>query len=52
MPNDKISKIALPNGTVYDIEDENVGLTSSYNSTTKTVTLTVGSLGDADNTEY
>lgn len=54
MANDdnKISKIALPNGTVYDIEDPNVGITSTYNNNTKTVTLTVGSLGDADSTEY
>ena len=47
-----ISKIQLPNGTTYDIKDANVGIDSTYNSTTKTVTLTVGSLSDADNTEY
>ena len=27
-------------------------ITTTYNSNTKTVTITVGSLGDADNTEY
>ena len=52
MPNDKISKITLPNGTTYDIQDENVGIDSSYNSTTKTVTLSVGSLVIVDGTEY
>ena len=52
MPNDKISKITLPDGTTYDLEDENVGIDSSYDSTTKTVTLTAGSLTMADNTEY
>lgn len=48
----KISQIKLPNGNVYDIEDPNVGITSTYNDQTKTVILTVGSLGDADSTEY
>ena len=52
MADGNISKIQLPNGNVYDIKDENVGITSTYNSTTKTVTLTVGSLNDADSTEY
>ena len=52
MAEGNISKIQLPNGNVYDIKDENVGITSTYNSTTKTVTLTVGSLNDADSTEY
>lgn len=50
--NPKISQIQLPSGNIYDIEDPNVGITSEYNSTTQTVTLTVGSLGDADSTEY
>lgn len=48
----KISKITLPNGDTYSIEDENVGITSTYESDTKTVILTVGSLGDADTTAY
>ena len=52
MAEGNISKIQIPNGNVYDIKDENVGITSTYNSTTKTVTLTVGSLNDADSTEY
>lgn len=52
MPNDKISKITLPNGTTYDLQDENVGIDSSYDSTTKTVILTVGSLQIVDGTEY
>ena len=47
-----ISKIELPNGSVYDIKDARVGIDATYDSTTKTVTLTVGSLPDADNTEY
>lgn len=50
--NDTISKITLPNGTTYNIKDENVGIDSTYDSTTKTVILTVGSLEDADSTEY
>lgn len=52
MANGNISKIQLPNGNVYDIKDDNVGITSTYDNNTKTVTLTVGSLKDADNTEY
>ena len=48
----KISQIKLPDGTVYDLKDPNVGITSTYNDQTKTVILTVGSLGDADSTEY
>lgn len=38
---EKISKITLPNGTTYYLEDENIALTSSYDANTKTVTLTV-----------
>ena len=49
---DKISKIQLPNGTTYDIEDANVGIQTTYDSSTYTVTLLVGSLDDADSTEY
>ena len=52
MADGQISKIQLPNGTLYDIKDPNIGITSTYDNTTKTVTLTVGSLGDADSTEY
>lgn len=48
----KISRIQLPDGNIYALEDENVGISSTYDSTTHTVTLTVGSLGDADSTEY
>jgi len=51
-PAGTISKISLPSGAIYTIQDENVGITSTYNSNTKTVILTVGSLGDADSTEY
>lgn len=43
--------------TIADIPDlsslyGNVVLASTYDENTKTVTLTVGSLGDADSTEY
>lgn len=47
-----ISKIKLPDGTVYNIKDANVGVDSTYDSDTLTVTLVVGSLEDADSTEY
>lgn len=50
--NNKISKVQLPDGNTYSIKDENVGITSTYDSNTKTVILTVGSLGDADTTGY
>ena len=52
MADGQISTIQLPNGDTYDFKDPNVGITSTYNSSTYTVTLTVGSLGDADSTEY
>lgn len=52
MADGTISQIQLPDGSKYDVKDPNVGITSTYNSNTKTVTITVGSLGDADNTEY
>lgn len=52
MADGTISKIQLPNGSTYEIKDPNTTITSSYDSSTKTVTLTVGSLGDADGTEY
>lgn len=48
----RISKIQLPDGQTYSVKDENVGISSTYDSITKTVTLTVGSLTDADNVEY
>lgn len=47
-----ISKIQLPNGNVYNIKDANVGITSTYDDDNQEVILTVGSLGDADSTEY
>ena len=40
------------NGNVYILQDANTDISSSYDANTKTVTLTVGSLGDADSTEY
>ena len=52
MADGKIHEIQLPNGSTYEFEDPNVGISSTYDSQTKTVILTVGSLGDADNTEY
>ena len=52
MADGKISQIQLPNGAIYDFEDPNIGISSTYNSNTQTVTLAVGSLGDADSTEY
>ena len=47
-----ISKIQLPDGNIYDIKDANVDIDSTYDSSTHTVTLVVGSLSNADNTEY
>ena len=52
MSDGNISKIQLPNGNTYVIKDENVGIDSTYDSQNKTVVLTVGSLDDADSTEY
>ena len=52
MADGNISQVQLPDGKVYNIKDENVGITSTYDSTTHTVVLTVGSLTDADSTEY
>lgn len=49
---DKITQIQLPNGTIYDLSDQNVGIDSDYISADYEVVLTVGSLGDADSTEY
>lgn len=39
-------------GDIYNLQDANTDISSSYDANTKTVTLTVGSLGDADSTEY
>lgn len=52
MADGNIAKVQLPDGKVYNVKDENVGIVSTYDSTTHTVTLTVGSLEDADGTEY
>ena len=49
-----INKIEY-DGDVYNLEDANVAnmaISSTYDSSTHTVTLTVGALGDADSTEY
>ena len=57
----RVSQIQLPDGSVYVIKDPNVGITSIIEDTLdgqgqvlyeKNVILTVGSLGDADTTEY
>ena len=50
-----ITQVQLPNGDVYNIKDvnvENIGIDSTYNATDQQVILTVGSLNDADSTEY
>ena len=52
MADGNITKIKLPDGSVYDIKDENVGIDSTYDSSTHTVTLVVGSLTDADSQSY
>lgn len=57
----RVSQIQLPDGSIYVIKDPNVGITSTIEDTLdgqgqvlyeKNVILTVGSLGDADTTEY
>ena len=57
----RVSQIQLPDGSIYVIKDPNVGITSIIEDTLdgqgqvlyeKNVILTVGSLGDADTTEY
>ena len=40
------------NGDTYKLRDSNVGVDSTYDDETDTVTLVVGSLGDADTTRY
>lgn len=52
MADGNISKIQLPDGSIYEIKDENTGIDSTYDTQTKNVTLIVGSLNDADGTEY
>ena len=54
-----ISKITLPNNTSYDLKDataresiNELDLDDSYNSTTKTVTLSLGQVAIADSKEY
>ena len=54
-----ISKIQLPHLEELNIKDvtardaiENISLAHTYDSTTKTVSITVGSLTNADSTEY
>lgn len=54
-----LSTIVLPDGTICNIKDAtartsiaDISLGSTYDSSTKTVTLVAGSLTDADNTEY
>ena len=52
MADGNISQIQLPNGNTYNIKDANVGIDSEYMSANYEVVLTVGSLDDADSTEY
>ena len=40
------------NGNVYILQDANTDISSTYDAETHTVTLIVGSLRDADNTEH
>ena len=47
-----ISKIQLPNGSIYDIVGAEATIDSSYDTNTQTVTLTVGTMEDADSTQY
>ena len=39
-------------GNTYILQDSNVGIDSTYDEATDTVILTVGSLSDADTTQY
>lgn len=52
MADGTISKIQLPNGSVYDIVGGEAAIESTYDENTHTVTLTVGTLRDADTTDY
>lgn len=47
MANYTIDKIEY-NGDVYNLQDANIDISSTYDAETYTVTLIVGSLGDAD----
>ena len=40
------------NDNIYHLQDANVGIDSEYISSNYEVVLTVGSLGNADSTEY
>lgn len=51
MANYTIDKIEY-NGDIYNLQDANTDISSTYDAETHTVTLIVGSLGDADSTEY
>lgn len=48
----KISQITLPDGSTYYLEDQTVGISDTYDENTQTLILLVGSLDDADGTEY
>lgn len=39
-------------GNIYHLQDANTAIDSIYNESEYEVVLTVGSLGDADSTEY
>lgn len=47
-----IRKIQLPDGNIYDIPGDEAILDSTYDNVTKTVTLVVGAVDDADDNEY
>ena len=47
-----ISKIQLPNGSIYDIGGSDAAIVDTYDSSDYELILSVGSLGDADSTEY
>lgn len=52
MADGSVSQIRLPNGSIYDIVGKEAAIESTYDSTTHTVTLTVGTLTDADTIDY
>ena len=52
MADGTISQIQLPNGNIYDIVGGEAAIESTYDNNTKTVTLTVGIMSDADTTQY
>ena len=51
MANYTIDKIEY-NGDIYNLQDANINISSTYDAETYTVTLIVGSFEDIDNTEY